>query len=242
MGELVSGPLIVGLPIAILAGLVSFLSPCILPLVPGYLGYVGGLASGDGPRDRRRLVLGVLLFVLGFTLVFAVANVAASGLGIWLAVHRDLVTRVAGVVVIALGLVFIGVFGIAQRTVKPGWQPRTGLAGAPLLGIVFGVGWTPCLGPTLTTITALSLDSGSVVQGAVLGVAYSLGLGIPFLLVALGLGWVTGGVAWVRRHIRLVNIAGGVLLVVVGLLMVTGLWTLVMTDLEVMIDAWRLPL
>lgn len=228
-------PLFVALPIALLAGLVSFLSPCILPLVPGYLGYVGGVTGADGQPDRRRLVAGVLLFILGFTLVFTLTNAAFGALGVWLVRWDDLIIRVAGVLVIALGLVFIGQFTFLQRTIKPGWVPRTGLAGAPLLGIVFGLGWTPCLGPTLATITAMSLTSGSVVQSVVLGVAYSLGLGIPFLLIALGFGWAATSVSWAKRHIRLINIIGGAVLVIIGVLMVSGLWSLAMSDLGVMI-------
>ena len=220
------GPLYLALPIALLAGLVSFLSPCILPLVPGYLGYVGGVARADGEPDRRRLVLGVLLFILGFTLVFTLTIGAFGALGFWLVRYGDLIVRISGVLVIALGLVFIGQFTFLQRTIKPEWTPRTGLVGAPLLGILFGLGWTPCLGPTLATITALSLDAGSAWQGVLLGIAYSLGLGIPFLAVALGFGWVATSVAWVKRNIRVVNIVGGAILVLIGALMVTGLWTL----------------
>jgi cytochrome c-type biogenesis protein len=229
--DLVAGPLFVAIPIALLAGLVSFLSPCILPLVPGYLGYVGGVTGSDGQPDRRRLVLGVLLFILGFTLVFTLTNAAFGTLGVWLVRYDDLIIRIAGVLVIALGLVFIGQFTFLQRTIKPGWLPRTGLAGAPLLGIVFGLGWTPCLSPTLGTITALSLNSGSAAQGVVLGIAYSLGLGIPFLLIALGFGWVATSVAWAKRHIRVINIVGGALLVLIGILMVSGLWTILMSEI-----------
>jgi len=231
----IDGPLALAIPIAVLAGLVSFLSPCILPLVPGYLGYVGGVTRTDGQPDRRRLVAGVLLFILGFTLVFTLTNAAFGALGFWLVRYGDLIIRISGVLVIALGLVFIGQFTFLQRTIKPGWAPRTGLAGAPLLGIVFGLGWTPCLGPTLATITAMSLSSGSAVQGVVLGVAYSLGLGIPFVLIALGFGWAATSVAWVKRHIRIVNIVGGAILVLIGLLMVTGLWSILMSNLGVMI-------
>jgi len=231
----IDSPLFIAIPLAILAGLVSFLSPCILPLVPGYLGYVGGVTGSDGQPDRRRLVAGVLLFILGFTLVFTLTNAAFGALGIWLVRWDDLIIRIAGVLVIALGLVFIGQFSFLQRTFKPGWAPRTGLIGAPLLGIVFGLGWTPCLGPTLATITAMSLSSGSVVQSVVLGVAYSLGLGIPFLLIALGFGWVTTSVAWAKKHIRVINIVGGAILVLIGVLMVSGIWSLVMSELGVMI-------
>lgn len=231
----VDGPLFVALPIALLAGLVSFLSPCILPLVPGYLGYVGGVTGADGRPDRRRLVLGVSLFILGFTLVFTLTNAAFGALGFWLVRWDDLIIRIAGVLVIALGLVFIGQFTFLQRTIKPGWAPRTGLLGAPLLGVVFGLGWTPCLGPTLAAITAMSLTSGSVVQSVILGIAYSLGLGIPFLLIAFGFGWVTTSVKWAKRHIRLINIVGGAMLVVIGLLMVSGVWSILMSNLGVMI-------
>ena len=232
VGELVGdGQLVIALPIALLAGLLSFLSPCILPLVPGYLGYVGGLSGTGGRRDRSRLVIGVSLFVLGFTLVFVATNAAFGAVGTWLVVYGDTITRFAGVLVILLGLVFIGQFTFLQRQFKPKWMPATGLAGAPLLGILFGLGWTPCLGPTLAAITAISLSGGSAWQGVVLGIVYSLGLGIPFILVAFGFGWVTTSVAWIKKRIRLVNIVGGSLLVIIGVLMVTGLWSLWMSEL-----------
>ena len=238
VGELVGdGQLLVAIPIALLAGLISFLSPCILPLVPGYLGYVGGLA-GTEKSSRGRLVVGVALFILGFTIVFVIMNALAGTAGLWLAIHRDLITRIAGIVVIAVGLVFIGQFSFLQRTIKPSWAPATGLAGAPFLGIIFGIGWTPCLGPTLTAITLLSLDGGSPLAGALLGVAYSLGLGIPFVLVALGFGWVSSSVSWVKKHIRAINIVGGVILVLIGVLMVTGIWSIFMSELGAVINGF----
>jgi cytochrome c-type biogenesis protein len=237
----IDGPLVIAIPIALLAGLLSFLSPCILPLVPGYLGYVGGSTGSDRP-DRRRLIFGVLLFILGFTLVFTLSSGAFGALGTWLFVYRELLTRIAGVIVILLGLVFVGQFTFLQRTIRPSWLPATGLAGAPLLGIVLGIGWTPCLGPTLAAILALSYNSASAAQGIVLGIAYSLGLGIPFLLIAIGFGWVATSVGWVKRHIRLINIVGGAVLIVIGLLMVTGLWSLLMSELGAVINVFVTPL
>ncbi|GAB3605148.1 cytochrome c biogenesis protein CcdA [Conyzicola nivalis] len=243
VGELVGdGQLVIALPIALLAGLLSFLSPCILPLVPGYLGYVGGLSGTGGRRDRSRLVIGVSLFVLGFTLVFVATNAAFGAVGTWLIVYSDTITRFAGVFVILLGLVFIGQFTFLQRSFKPSWTPATGLAGAPLLGILFGLGWTPCLGPTLAAITAISLSGGSAWQGVILGIVYSLGLGIPFVLVAFGFGWVTTSVAWIKKRIRVVNIVGGSLLVIVGVLMVSGLWSLWMSELGAVINVFVTPL
>lgn len=238
VGEvLYSGQLLFALPLALLAGLLSFLSPCVLPLVPGYLGYVGGFAeASDDPaierRHRRRLLLGVSLFIAGFTAVFLVYATLAGGAGSWLSAYQGPITRVLGVVLIIMGFVFIGQFTFMQRSFKPAWRPATGLGGAPLLGIVFGIGWTPCIGPALTAVLSLSLNSQSVWRGALLGLVYCIGLGIPFLLVALGFGWVTGSLAWLRRHIRVINIIGGALLVAIGVIMVSGLWTAWMSELQ----------
>lgn len=239
LGEIVfGGNLLLALPIAMLAGLVSFASPCILPLVPGYLGYVGGFAGDGGKADRRRLLLGVSLFVLGFSLVFVAFGVLFGVAGLLLTQWLDLITRIAGVIIIVMGLVFIGMFGRMQRTVKPQWKVATGLAGAPFLGIVFGLGWAPCVGPTLAAVLALSLNGGSPARGALLAALYCLGLGIPFLLVALGLNWVTGSVAWLKRNIRVVNIVGGSLLIGVGVLMVSGLWTFFISSLGSVINGF----
>jgi cytochrome c-type biogenesis protein len=242
VGELVlDGNLLVAVPIAIAAGLISFASPCVLPLVPGYLGFIGGFDSGE-PGGRRRLLLGVLLFILGFSVVFVLFGVLFGTAGLLLKSWLDVILRVAGVILIVMGAVFIGQVSFLQRTFKPQWKLATGLAGAPLLGIVFALGWTPCLGPTLVAVNSLALESGNPARGALLAVAYCLGLGIPFLLVALGLGWVTGSVAWIKRHIRVINIVGGALLVLLGLLMVTGLWRVFITSVQGVVDGFVTPL
>jgi cytochrome c-type biogenesis protein len=244
VGEVVlNGQLLAAVPIALAAGLVSFLSPCVLPLVPGYLGYLGGFtdASADASveqRNRRRLLVGVLLFIAGFTLVFVTFNLVAGVAGAWLLRYSDVIVRVAGALLIVMGLVFIGQFGFLQRTIKPSWRPATGLAGAPLLGIVFGIGWTPCIGPTLAVVLALSADSASAGRGVLLGLVYCIGLGIPFLLVAAGFSWVTGSLAFLRRHIRAINIAGGTLLIVIGVLMVSGIWSIWMYELQAVITGF----
>jgi len=234
-----NGSLLVALPIALLAGLVSFASPCILPLVPGYLGYIGGFAGTDARAGRGRLLLGVALFVLGFSVVFVGFTLAFSIAGLMLLPWLDLITRVIGVLVIIMGLVFIGQFSFLQRTIRPSFTAATGLGGAPLLGIVFGLGWAPCIGPTLSVVYSLSLTTGSVGRGVMLGVVYCLGLGIPFLLVAFGFNWVTGSVAWLKRHIRAVNIVGGAMLVIIGVLMVTGVWQIMMSQLGSVISGFE---
>ncbi len=232
-----SGQLLLALPVALLAGLISFASPCILPLVPGYLGYVGAIGGTTGdrpgaPASTRRLVIGVALFVLGFSLVFVVLGYLVGAAGFFLVQWRDPLTRAAGVLVLLFGIVFIGGIGPLQRIVRPAWRPRTGIAGAPILGALFAFGWTPCLGPTLTAIDALALQSGSAAQGALLAFVYSMGLGVPFLAIALGLGWATRTFAFLKRHVRLLNLVGGAALIVIGVLMITGLWLQATTQLQ----------
>ena len=241
-GEIVmSGGLWFAVPIALAAGLMSFLSPCVLPLVPGYLGYVSGVARG-ARRTRSRMTLGAVLFVAGFSLVFLAVFVLAGTAGRFLLQYGDLIMRVGGALIIVLGLVFIGQVTVLQRQVKPTWQPRTGLVGAPLLGILFAIGWTPCISPTLTAVGVLAGYGGDPWRAALLGLAYCAGLGVPFVLVALGFGWVGTSLGWVRRHIRAFNIAGGVLLILIGVLMVTGLWNVILSSLGAVIGGVSIPL
>ena len=240
------GPLIVAAGVAALVGLISFASPCVLPLVPGYLAYVSGLVGTGGPADdapardgsggtatavrnqvspRARMVLGAVLFVLGFTAVFVPLNLAVGALGRLLLQYNDVITRAMGVVTIVVGLAFLGWLPLLQRTTRLSARPAAGLAGAPLLGVVFGLGWTPCLGPTLAAVTNLAFQQGTAGRGALLGLAYCLGLGIPFVLVALGARWAVGATSFLRRNAQTVTRVGGALLVLVGLLLVTGMWT-----------------
>jgi cytochrome c-type biogenesis protein len=244
---IVDGALWLAIPVALLAGLISFLSPCVLPLVPGYLGFIGGSvaprrAGSSAAAGRGRLLGGVLLFIAGFTVVFMTVTILGGAAGRFFIQYGDLITRIMGVVIILLGLVFIGMFGVAQRTLRPQLRGNIGLIGAPLLGLAMGIGWTPCIGPTLTAIVSVSWNLGDPGRAALLGLAYSLGLGIPFILIALGLGWATRSVAFLRRHIRVVNIIGGLMLVALGLLMVTGIWGQIMSRLGAVIGGVELPL
>jgi cytochrome c-type biogenesis protein len=179
----------------------------------------------DERSPRTRMVLGAVLFVLGFTIVFVTFATAFGGLGRLLLQYSEVLDRIFGVITVLVGLGFLGWLPVLQRTKKLSLRPAVGLAGAPLLGIVFGLGWTPCLGPTLAAVYSLALSEATAARGAVLGVAYCLGLGIPFVLVALGARWAMGATAFLRRHARTVTRFGGAVLVVVGLLLLSGAWT-----------------
>jgi cytochrome c-type biogenesis protein len=272
-----SGPLLLAIPVAAAAGAVTFLSPCCLPLVPGYLAYITGMSGADATtapeptmadagtagagtaeadqvaahdeadgssggvttrararatataeRHTGRTVAGTALFVVGFSAVFSVAGLAVGGLGQLFSAHDSTLTRVLGGVTILLGLLFFGAFDrftFAGRIFKPSAMPRAGLAGAPLLGVLFGIGWTPCIGPTLTAVLTLSLQSGTAARGAFLAFVYGLGLGIPFLIVALAFQRLVNVLSFFKRNARTVSRVGGVMLVAVGLLEATGAWT-----------------
>lgn len=220
-GTVASGSLLIAVPIAVAAGLVSFLSPCVLPLVPGYLSYVTGMSADP---KRSRMVLGSALFVLGFSAVFVVGGALFGSLGSVLLGSADVITRVLGALTIVLGLAFLGLIPGLQRDVRIHRFPAAGLLGAPLLGVVFGLGWTPCIGPTLAVVLTLSVDQGSAVRGAALAFAYALGLGLPFVLAGLAYRKALHAFKAVRRHSVLITRVGGAMLVAVGLLLVTGLW------------------
>ncbi len=237
-GIVFSGNLLLAIPLALLAGFLSFASPCVLPLVPGYLGYVGGFAGEGTTRDRKRLLLGVGLFILGFSVVFVATGVLFGTAGLILRSWLDVILPIAGVVIIVMGLIFIGQFTFLQRSFKPRWKVATGIAGAPVLGIVFAIGWTPCLGPVLTAVNSLAFYEGDAWRGGLLAAIYCVGLGAPFLLVALGVSWFSGSVAFLRRHIRVVNLIGGSMLILIGVLMLTGAWRHLISALAAVIDGF----
>ena len=263
----VSGSLLLAVPLAVAAGLVSFASPCVLPLVPAYLSYATGLSAAElipaasaaapaaagapdpaVPADRtaagRRgtLVWGTVLFVAGFSAVFVSYGVLFGGLGAALLVHEAALTRVLGVVVVVMGLGFLGVLPSLQRELRWHARPSRGLWGAPLLGALFGLGWTPCIGPTLAAVQGLAFTEASAARGALLSVAYCVGLGLPFLAVGLAMERGLGALAWARRHARLIQQVGGVGLVLLGAAMITGLWGSASIGLRTWVSGWQVPL
>lgn len=237
---IVDGSLLLASVIAIAAGVVAFLSPCVLPLVPGYLSYVTGLAGmqaagrGGNRVARTRMLAGAALFVLGFTVVFVSLGAAVGGIGALLLQFQREFQIGAGVLVIVMGIAFLGFVPALQRERRVHRLPAEGLWGAPILGAVFGLGWTPCVGPTLGAVLTLAANEASAWRGFWLSVAYCVGLGVPFLVVALALGGSTRAISALRRHARTVQRIGGLLLIAVGVLLVSGVWN----DLTIRLQVW----
>jgi cytochrome c-type biogenesis protein len=244
----ISGPLLLAAGLAVLAGAVSFASPCVVPLVPGYLAYLTGLVGAEGAdRSRGRVFSAVALFVCGFSVVFTASVVTVLGIADRLTVNEVILQRVGGVITIAMGLVFVGMVPALQRDLRvhprPGLGPRH-LLGAPLLGAVFGLGWTPCLGPTLAGVIALAVGTpgGGLARGVLLVVAYCLGLGMPFLLLAFGARHAVRAMSWLLEHVRVIQLAGGALLLAVGFALVTGLWAELIAVLQGPVRGFETPI
>lgn len=228
-----SGSLWLAALVALVAGAISFASPCVLPVVPGFLGYISGDAALSSSGRRRHVLFAALLFVLGFGVVFVLEASLAASIGDSIRRHQAGLMRLGGLVVLAAAAIFLGVG--TQREQRLPWKPAAGLAGAPLVGMVFAIGWSPCMGPTLAAVLALATTSGdqpALLRGTVLAGFYSLGLGLPFLAIAGGFGWAATSTAYLRRHIRAVQRAGGVALLVLGLLLVTGWWNTIATTVQ----------
>jgi cytochrome c-type biogenesis protein len=220
-----SGSLLLAIPVALIAGLVSFFSPCVIPLLPGYLSYTTGLSGADLEHARRgRMLAGALLFVLGFSAVYVLVGFTAGSFGTWLIRSRTQLEIVLGVVMVLLGLAFAGLVPFLQRDVRVHTIPAVGLGAAPVIGFLFGLGWTPCIGPTLAAIITLSINEGTSGRGALLAAFYCLGLGLPFIVTALAYRRALGAFQVIRRHQQWVTRVGGAMLVLVGLALLTGFW------------------
>ena len=240
------GSLVLAAPIAFAAGVVSFASPCVLPLAPGYLSYVTGLTGAEiadgGTARTSKVLLGSILFVLGFSIVFVSYGVLFGGLGEALLRYQDVITRILGVLVIVMGLAFMGLIPGLQREWRMHRMPSYSVWGAPVLGILFGLGWTPCIGPTLAAVQGMAFAEASALRGALLSLAYCLGLGLPFVILGLAFRQLAGTLTWMRTHYTLIMRIGGGLLVAIGVLLVTGWWTDVTIWMRTLVPGFETPL
>lgn len=240
-----SGSLILALPVALIAGLVSFFSPCVIPMLPGYLSYATGISGADladGRHGRGRMLAGSILFVLGFTAVFVAVGAITGQFGIWLATHVQQLNIVLGIFVILMGLAFIGLVPMLQRDVRFHKVPAVGLAAAPFLGFLFGLGWTPCVGPTLGVIYTLSAQEATAARGALLSGVFAIGLGLPFIFAGLAYRRALSAFAVVRRHQQWITRIGGLMMILIGVLLITGAWDWAVQWLQVRLVGVRGPL
>jgi cytochrome c-type biogenesis protein len=247
-----SGSLILAMLLAFAAGIVSFVSPCVLPLAPGYLSYVTGLTGAEIAGEERggtttvvvksRVLLGSVLFVMGFSVVFVSYGLLFGGLGSLLLEYQSIISRILGVIVIVMGLSFMGVIPGMQREWRMHRMPSYSVWGAPVLGVLFGLGWTPCIGPALTAVQSLAFTEGSAARGALLSFVYCLGLGLPFILLGLLFRQAAGTLAWMRRHYILIMRIGGGLLVAIGILLVSGLWDSITIWMRTLVPGFETPL
>ena len=247
-----SGSLIFAMILAFAAGIVSFASPCVLPLAPGYLSYVTGLTGAEIAGEERggtttvavksRVLLGSVLFVMGFSVAFVSYGLLFGGLGSLLLEYQSIISRVLGVIVIIMGLSFMGVIPGMQREWRMHRMPSYSVWGAPVLGVLFGLGWTPCIGPALTAVQSLAFTEGSAARGALLSFVYCLGLGLPFILLGLLFRQAAGTLAWVRRHYALIMRIGGGLLVAIGILLVSGVWDSITIWMRTLVPGFETPL
>ena len=245
VNTITSGSLFLAFPIAFAAGLISFLSPCVLPLVPGYMSFITGVAGAEATgkqASRRRAFIGTVLFVLGFSAIFVSYGALFGGMGQVLIRHQRDIQIVMGAVVIVLGLGFLGLIPAFQRELRIHRMPSGTLLGAPLLGALFGLGWTPCIGPTLGAVQSLAISEASAVRGATLSFAYCLGLGLPFIVVGLLVDRAANALKFFRRHSRVIMYVGGVMLVAIGVLMVTGYWNTLTINLRVWASGWTVSI
>ena len=231
------GSMALAIPVALLAGIVSFFSPCVVPLLPGYLSYMTGVGAADlaAGHRRGRMLLGTALFMLGLAVVFVATGVVFGTVGQLLLAYKTVISRVLGVVIIALGLAFAGVLSLGNAELRIRRLPAAGLAAAPVLGVVFALGWTPCIGPALAVVVNLGLNEGTALRGGLLGFVYALGLGIPFMIAGVAFTAMNRTVGVLRRHQVTVMRIGGLMMVAVGVLLVTGLWDQLMARLTVWI-------
>jgi cytochrome c-type biogenesis protein len=228
--QLLSGYLLAALPFAIFAGVISFLSPCVLPLVPGYLAYAAGFS-----KSRGQVFLGSLLFVFGFSALFVSYGALFGGIGSEVFAKEELITRILGVITIFLGLIFMGRFPMAP-TLHPKISTTGGLIGAPLLGFLFGIGWTPCIGPALATVQTLAFQESSAARGAILSLGYCLGLGAPFIASGLFLDKSEKLRKFLAKRGDLISKIGGVVLILIGIAQSLGIWTDLMASLRSVIS------